>query len=661
MYKFLIPILFSCLSATQVAGQKTIIPKKETPRVLEFQNIDSLKQLLNNTPADTNKVKLLLRMSRSYYFNRPDTCLLYSNMAMDLARSLNFKAGLIESLRTSGEMFRILGDFPASLKCQFEALELSEKTNDQVDAALCLNFIGVTYLDFTEYRTGLHYLFKSAKIPEQPSYMKIFNLSNTGYAYDKLGLADSGLYYHKQAYASLADVPVAALRSLILIRAGDTYKKMGLYDSALIYLRQGLMNSFPSDDRINVSSLQKKIAEVYLAMNQTDSAFYYAYSALATAQTTGQKPEIMEAAYLLHHLYRKTGNSDSAFVYADLAGEMKDKVFGAERFKQLQLLMMSEQERQQNILRDQEKYKNRIRYTALLSALAVLFFIGLLLFRNNRQKQKAKQNIERAYTELKNTQIQLVQKEKMASLGELTAGIAHEIQNPLNFVNNFSEVNSELLAELKEELATGKLAQADSIVNDIIENEKKIIHHGRRAGTIVNGMLQHSRSSSGTKEETDINQLASEYLKLAQHSFKAKQSAFTAPIRTDYDPSAGNLQVLPQDLGRVIFNLVTNAFYAVSDRQKKNEPGYEPLIELSTKKYADKVEIKVKDNGSGMTDDVLAKIFQPFFTTRTTGEGTGLGLSISYDIVTKGHDGELKVKTEVNQGSEFIMELPLKA
>ncbi len=258
---------------------------------------------------------------------------------------------------------------------------------------------------------------------------------------------------------------------------------------------------------------------------------------------------------------------------------------------------------------------------------------------------------------LKSTQSQLIQSEKMASLGELTAGIAHEIQNPLNFVNNFSDVNKELLVEMKDEMNKGNLDDANSIANDVIANEEKINHHGKRADAIVKGMLQHSRSSSGKKEPTGINALSDEYLRLAYHGLRAKDKSFTAKFETDFDESLPKINVVPQDIGRIILNLINNAFYAVSEKAKKNTSGYEPNVIVSTKKINEKIEICIKDNGNGIPDSIKEKIFQPFFTTKPTGQGTGLGLSLSYDIV-KAHGGEIKVTTKEGEGTEFIIQLP---
>ena len=271
----------------------------------------------------------------------------------------------------------------------------------------------------------------------------------------------------------------------------------------------------------------------------------------------------------------------------------------------------------------------------------------------DRQTGEIRQTLEN----LKATQSQLIQSEKMASLGELTAGIAHEIQNPLNFVNNFSEVNKELLIEMNEEIEKGNLEEVKSIAKDVTENEEKINHHGKRADAIVKGMLQHSRSSSSKKEPTDINALADEYLRLAYHGLRAKDKSFNASMKTDFDETLEKINVIPQDIGRVILNLITNAFYVVNEKKKSGIENYEPKVTVSTKMLNDKVEIKVADNGNGIPQKVLDKIFQPFFTTKPTGQGTGLGLSLSYDIV-KVHSGELIVETKEGEGTIFSVILP---
>jgi signal transduction histidine kinase len=260
--------------------------------------------------------------------------------------------------------------------------------------------------------------------------------------------------------------------------------------------------------------------------------------------------------------------------------------------------------------------------------------------------------------DLKQTQVRLIQSEKLASLGELTAGIAHEIQNPLNFVNNFSEVSAELVDEMNEEYLKGNTEAAKEIAAELKDNLLKIIHHGKRAGDIVKGMLLHSRTSSGQKEPTDVNALADEYLRLAYHGLRAKDKTFNATLKTAFDTTIGNIKLVPQDMGRVILNLITNAFYVVDEKKKQAIEAYEPTVTVGTRKQDDKIIISVKDNGSGIPRRVLEKIFQPFYTTKPAGKGTGLGLSLSFDIV-KAHGGEIKVETEEGAGTEFIIQLPI--
>jgi two-component system NtrC family sensor kinase len=272
---------------------------------------------------------------------------------------------------------------------------------------------------------------------------------------------------------------------------------------------------------------------------------------------------------------------------------------------------------------------------------------------------KQKNELQQTLDLLQTTQQQLIQSEKLASLGELTAGIAHEIQNPLNFVNNFSEVSMELIDEMEEELAKGDTEEATAIANDIKTNLEKIIHHGRRADSIVKGMLQHSRASSNTKEATDINKLADEYLRLAYHGLRAKDKPFNAALVTHFAEDLPLVTIVPQDIGRVLLNLFNNAFYAVQKRQAVAGEDFKPSVELTTSKEAGSVVIVVKDNGTGIPDDVKDKIMQPFFTTKPTGEGTGLGLSLSYDIVVKAHGGTISVESKEGDHTIFTIKIPL--
>lgn len=302
-------------------------------------------------------------------------------------------------------------------------------------------------------------------------------------------------------------------------------------------------------------------------------------------------------------------------------------------------------------LRTAEKEKQVTATASLNDALEVQ------VAERTRELTIQKEELQHALNDLKATQSQLIHAEKMASLGQLTAGIAHEIQNPLNFINNFSDVNRELLQEMNEEMQKGNLEEARHIANNVMANQEKILHHGRRADSIVKGMLMHSRNSTGQKEPTDINKLADEYFRLSYHGIRAKEKSFNAQLVTHFDESLSPVNIVPQEIGRVILNLITNAFYAVGEKARRSDSSYHPTVTITTRKVGSRTEVLVKDNGGGIPQDVVDKIFQPFFTTKPTGQGTGLGLSLSYDIV-RAHGGELKLNNKPGEGAEFVVSLP---
>jgi signal transduction histidine kinase len=412
------------------------------------------------------------------------------------------------------------------------------------------------------------------------------------------------------------------------------------------------------------------LAESFKRSNIPDSSIYYSKLALNTAQEGGFAKYILKASNFLANYYESLRNIDSAYRYQSLSIIAKDSLFSNEKINQIQNLSLDEAERRQKNEAAKLVLKNRIKLYGLLTLLFVFFVIVFLQYKNNLEKKKTnlvlqrqKEEIQNTLLQLKATQSQLIQSEKMASLGELTAGIAHEIQNPLNFVNNFSEVNEELIGELKNELAMGNMRSANEIANTIKSNEQKINQHGKRADSIVKGMLQHSRASSGQREPTDINALADEYLKLTYHGLRAKDKSFNAKFETQFDPTLGKINVVPQDIGRVLLNLINNAFYAVTEKRRQLDGGYEPTVSIITRRInssgdgGEKVEVTVKDNGNGIPHKVIDKIFQPFFTTKPAGSGTGLGLSLSYDII-KTHGGEISVQSTEGEGSEFVISLP---
>jgi two-component system, NtrC family, sensor kinase len=362
---------------------------------------------------------------------------------------------------------------------------------------------------------------------------------------------------------------------------------------------------------------------------------------------------------MISDFYVRQENRDSAFAYLKMAALLNDTLVSVEkkRLQEFQHIVFDEQLRLRMLEEEKIQTQNKLRTYAMLTGLGLFLLIGILLYRNNRQKQKANKVLLKTLNDLKSTQQQLIQSEKMASLGELTAGIAHEIQNPLNFVNNFSELNRELAEELKTELSGGNIQSATEIAGDLASNAEKINHHGKRADAIVRGMLQHSQTTKGQKEPTDINALCDEYFRLSYHGLRAKDKIFNAMLETNFDPAVGLVNIVPQDIGRVLLNLYNNAFYTVQEK-KRQMPNFEASVLVQTKRSGDHVEIAVKDNGTGIPQNIIDKIFQPFYTTKPTGSGTGLGLSLSYDII-RAHGGDLRVTSRPGEGADFIILLPL--
>ncbi|HAH25978.1 MAG TPA: hypothetical protein DCL77_19830 [Prolixibacteraceae bacterium] len=633
--------------------------------------IDSLKLQLNTVKQDSVKARMLLNICEYYRWIAPDSTLKYVVEGLKLAEKSNLTKLYIRLLNANGEALTGKGNYSQALEIQFKALKLSEKVDDNIVRMGALMSVGSVYYFFDDFPKALQYFRQSRSISEKINNVKWeeLNLGLVGEAYFNMGMFDSALIYIQRTYDLELKNKTKWKWSMPYSYMAKFNIKNGLLSKALENYQNGLNLGIDVLDSINAFL---GIADVYNKIGMADSTIFYAKKGLRIGQRSLFNKNIIEASAQLKDIYRSKNLIDSAFKYQEIMIAAKDSLFSQEKIEQIQKITFEEQAKQRDLEASQIKYRNQIKIAMLLFAMAVLLIIGVMLWRKNRFKQRAfnllekqkqeteqqKANVENALTELKATQAQLIQSEKMASLGELTAGIAHEIQNPLNFVNNFSEVSNDLIEEMNEELDKGEIEEAKAIASDIKQNLEKILHHGKRADGIVKGMLQHSRTSSGVKEPTDINKLADEYFRLAYHGLRAKDKSFNATMKTDFDQSIGSINVIPQDIGRVILNLITNAFYAVTEKKKQQLNGYEPTVSVSTKKIGDMVLISVKDNGNGIPQKVMDKIFQPFFTTKPTGEGTGLGLSMSYDIV-KAHGGELKVETKEGVGAEFVIDIPI--
>jgi len=642
---------------------------------------DSLNKLFLRAGKDTNSILTLVEIAGAYQFFNSDSALILIHKAMELARELHFTRGEVRATSRQGEVLHLRGELPQALEAELTAIQLSRKYNYQEAEAESLVFLATIYLDLADYRQALTYLFQAKNIydkiagqlsPGVAQQFPPYGLSNIGKAYEKLNIIDSALYFQRLALKYPIKL-IYQLQADILMGIGNIEKRQKNLGNALTTFRQVLNITGISKDLLNGSGAHYEIAEIHKEQNNIDSAIHHAQQAFITGEQSSAKISSLNAASLLAQLYKTKDKLDSAFYYQQAAMNTKDSLFGLDKFHKLQLLTLSEQQRLHGIAEEQERSKARIQRTFFLWSIGVVLLIVFVLWRSNKLQKKANhqlndknlqiekqsESLKKTLEELKATQAQLIQSEKMASLGELTAGIAHEIQNPLNFVNNFSELNAELLTEIKEQLEKENISPAGkqtitAIVDNVTQNLEKITQHGKRADAIVKGMLQHSRNNSGEKELTDINVLADEYLRLSYHGLRASDKSFNAAIQTNFDPALNKINIIPQDIGRVLINLFNNAFYSVNEKKKQKGKDYEPIVWVNTKMVGKQVEIKIRDNGNGISKRFMEKIYQPFFTTKPSGQGTGLGLSLSYDII-KAHQGEIKINTAEGEFAEFTI------
>jgi signal transduction histidine kinase len=620
---------------------------KSQPEPLNEKLADSLITILPTLPNNKSRVDALNKLARMYTSSEPNLAIDYATEAIRLARELSYKDGLISGLGQSGFIKATISEWPQSMNELNEAMRYVDESDERM--ILLCGFMFVNYSTKGENEEGLKWTKRVMDNPlfkKMPDVKRWVTYTQTAMAYEGIGNLDSA-----RKYANLC-IP-------LIEQYGHNFS------IELTYLGTSVLGSIALKEQRFSESLRyyKRVtnyvgmAKVFDAMNQTDSMLYYARLGLAKSQSINSEESIQVVALMLAKTLEEKSPAE-AVSYWKIYIEARERQFNNEKLKQLEAMKLEEQ---QNTFESERKITTQRNFIIVSSIVGItLLSLGFLVFfiRNNKLIKVANQNLNKTLTNLKSTQAQLIQSEKMASLGELTAGIAHEIQNPLNFVNNFSEINTELIQEANREIEKGNISEVKTILSDLEGNEQKINHHGKRADAIVKGMLQHSRASSGQKELTDINALCDEYLRLSYHGFRAIDKSFNAKIETDFDASLPKINVVPQDIGRVILNLINNAFYAVSERSRQHSGNYEPTVTISTKWLNGKISIAVKDNGNGIPESIKEKIFQPFFTTKPTGQGTGLGLSLSYDIV-KVHGGKLELEAQSNVGCIFTIKLPI--
>lgn len=659
---------------------------------------NNLYDELSKTSNDTLKLFLLDQIGSSFIEKNWDSASYYEEKSLLLSKKIHFSLMQAYLYDATGYINIHLGNFSQALTKLLAGIDIAQdpandnnpinnnvnkyfkyyETNDPSKIRLqilgwCHLHLGHLYGSVGSYADQIKQYFICENYWHDKTLL-VYVFMNLGNGYLNMHRFDSALYYENKAYqAASADNFAYYFKLLKLL--GIIHTRLGNYSEAKKYFYQDLA----TDRSSNKNDIYSSVGLLYLNMGIKDSALYFANLGNQLATISKSPEDIISARSLLADVYDSLHIPDSTLKYQRQVKKLQDSTFSAQKLLNFQQVYFDDQARKKQMEEAKKNYQTKLRVYALIAALAILIIATVFLMRNikmrkrtNAQLQQQKKELELSLAQLKSTQSQLIQSEKMASLGELTAGIAHEIQNPLNFVNNFSDVNGELISELVDEVDKGNYDEVKVIAVSIKDNEEKIKSHGRRADSIVKSMMQHSRTSTGRKEPTDINALCDEYLRLAFHGLRSRDKDFNTEIKTDLDPSIQKINIIPPDIGRVLLNLYNNAFYALSTKalaaadavssqleaHGSRPDTYVPAVTIVTKKLDNKILISVKDNGNGIPQNIRDKIFQPFFTTKPTGEGTGLGLSLSYDIV-KAHGGEIKVETKEGEGTEFIILLPI--
>ena len=677
---------------------------------------------------DTAYINTLNQLTTIYADSYPDSALALLSEQVENCKKAGYKQGEIYAYTNMGNAWQTKGNFEKALQYYGEAYQIARKNKLSKSVPGILNNIGLVHTNQGDYTQALNKYYEA--LEEAGNTNKLFtgsvlnNIAIVHFYQGKMNEADSAYQITLQialelkdsiraiyAYNNIGEVKLeqnnsagalenfrkayqlAVLKNnpemLVAItnNLGNTFLKHDSLHEALLHYENAFRLAKQKDYGLATCRALIGMAKVKYRKGLLKEALADGLEGLQKAGEMGQTQLLRDANKLVSDIYEKSGEGMNALKHFKLYMQYSDS-----------LNNLAHERAAANEKANYDISQNKIQFEKkslqqrwiIFSAFAALLTLGIIVWIISRNKKRLnrtnidlqhknelikiqKQEVEETLTKLKAAQAQLIQSEKMASLGELTAGIAHEIQNPLNFVNNFSEVSNELIEELKTRKKKLNIddEEVNELVNDISLNLEKINQHGKRAGDIVKGMLQHSRSNKGILEPTNINALANEYLDLAYHGLRAKDKAFNATLKTDFDETLEKINIIPQDIGRVLLNLITNAFHACAEKAKLSSNDYQPKVTVTTQKINEKIEIKVSDNGNGIPRNIIDKIFQPFFTTKPTGQGTGLGLSLAYDIV-KAHGGQIKVDSRAEssdnpeianpgssgEGTTFIIELP---
>ncbi|TGE04811.1 tetratricopeptide repeat protein [Hymenobacter fodinae] len=655
-----------------------------------------LRQALAAAISDTSRVLLLADLSATYRYSRFDSVHYYARRGLQLAQKIGYQKGEGRCLSRIGILYSERGNLPQALRVDLQALNLNEAAHDLEGTARTLNQTGLLYSALEDYQPSLDYYFRSLRLYKQlphsdPSQI-ISVLTNIGASYEGKRQLDSAAYFLRKAWLITRTSP-AVHGSCWGNPAPYVLREMGLLEAALghptlalDYYRRSAQVAVPENDLRSASRSYQYIAELYKKTNQLDSCVFYARKALALSQSLPYVLSMVRSSKLLATSFESTGQGDSTLKYMRVMLMSQDSLYNPKRIKQLDAIGFAEQQRLRTLEDEQVAYAAKVRLVAGLATVGGLLLLITLLWRNNRQQQHAnkhlrllneqvtqqadellaqRDSIARTLQELKITQGQLVLREKMASLGELMAGVAYEIQNPVHSIRKYAAISVELCQEVKTELAHYSLPPEDKeLVDEMLQNlgrnQEKIVHHSQRAESIVRGMLEYSHAGNQPRQATNLNQLAEEYLRLTYHDMRAKNHLFNVALLLYPDPAVGWVNVVRQDLGRALLGVFTTALSAVHQRLQQGDENYVPQLALTTKRVSDGVGIYVRANGVALSEATQQTIFQRFPAADRATEGM-LGLALSHDLLTKGFNGNISVSSGADDFTEYHIWLPLPA
>jgi signal transduction histidine kinase len=651
-------------------------------------NLDSSKMILSQINDSLTLGNLYNIYGMMYSMqNKFDTSHPFYEKAIEIISRQNDKASLSSMYVNNGIAYQQQSNYAQALTNFQQALNVSEQAKDEEGEAYVYVNMAITYNSLNDLKKAEKSYLNAIELGKKLNLKNVlaYSYANLASVYEGLDEYDKQYDFAMRASELGKEIADKGIEASSLSRAAGALAYKNRFEEAEKLNRRAIVVAELSNQPYNIYQVYRGMGFILKLQNKYSEAIPYfekAFQSLAASDL--YDVEVGKSYMDLSECYEKTGNFKKALATYKIAAKISDSTTARENVKKAtELALNYEFEKKQQLQKaeqakkdaDAKRIKNQQYFiiTALGIVVLAVIIIASIQFKNNRHRQKAytllqkqkretdehREKAETTLSELKSTQAQLIHSEKMASLGELTAGIAHEIQNPLNFVNNFSDINKEIIAEVFDEIEKGNYHEVKTLAKNIEDNEEKINHHGKRADAIVKGMLQHSRKNTGQKEPTDINALCDEYIRLSYHGLRAKDKNFNADFKTDFDESIGKINIVPQDIGRVLLNLFNNAFYAVKPPNPLKGKQWKPLVSVQTKNINDRIEIRVEDNGNGIPQNIIDKIFQPFFTTKPTGEGTGLGLSLSYDIITKEHKGSIKVESKEGEGSVFTIQLPV--